>query len=145
MDIATIGFTKTSAEHFFERLQAAGVERLVDIRLHPESQLAGFAKGSDLPFLLERIASISYQYEADFAPTEGILNGYRKEKRSPQWFEGEMRTLYARRGIPDDIERGAFERQKTALLCSEANADHCHRRILAELLADAWGAEVEHL
>lgn len=145
LTIATIGFTKTSAEHFFERLRAAGIERLVDIRLHPESQLAGFAKGSDLPYLLDRIAGIAYEYEEQFAPTEEILNGYRKEKRPPEWFEDQVRKLYSERGIPDDVAREPFEAQKTVLLCSEASAEHCHRRILAELLADAWDAEVEHL
>ncbi|MDZ7729654.1 MAG: DUF488 domain-containing protein [Dehalococcoidia bacterium] len=143
--IATIGFTKTSAEHFFERLRAAGVERLVDIRLHPESQLAGFAKGSDLPYLLDRIAGITYEYEEQFAPTEAILNGYRKEKRPPEWFEEQIGQLYAERGIPDSVARDPFAQGKTVLLCSEASAEHCHRRILAELLCGAWGADITHL
>lgn len=145
LTIATIGFTKTSAEHFFERLRAAGIERLVDIRLHPESQLAGFAKGSDLPYLLDRIAGIGYEYAEQFAPTEEILNGYRKEKRPPEWFEEQMGQLYAQRDIPDGVDREPFEGRKTVLLCSEASAEHCHRRILADLLANAWGADVEHL
>jgi hypothetical protein len=31
------------------------------------------------------------------------------------------------------------------LLCSEAKPDQCHRRLLADILADRWGARIEHL
>ena len=51
MEIYTIGFTQTTAEHFFGRLKAAGVQRLLDVRLNNSSQLAGFAKAKDLPVI----------------------------------------------------------------------------------------------
>ena len=38
----TIGFTKKSAETFFSLLRESGVLRVLDIRLHNTSQLAGF-------------------------------------------------------------------------------------------------------
>ena len=40
--IFTIGFTKKTAEEFFSKLQAAGVKRIIDVRLNNVSQLAGF-------------------------------------------------------------------------------------------------------
>ena len=52
MEIYSIGFTQTSAEHFFGRLSDAGVARVLDVRLNNSSQLAGFAKARDLPFFL---------------------------------------------------------------------------------------------
>ena len=45
VEVATIGFTRSTAEHFFGRLQKAGVRKLIDVRLNNTSQLAGF----DLP------------------------------------------------------------------------------------------------
>jgi len=51
----TIGFTRKSAEHFFTMLSKAGVQRVIDIRLHNVSQLAGFAKRDDLRFFLKAI------------------------------------------------------------------------------------------
>jgi uncharacterized protein (DUF488 family) len=42
--VFTIGFTRSSAEHFFNRLVSAGVRKVVDVRVHNTSQLAGFAK-----------------------------------------------------------------------------------------------------
>jgi uncharacterized protein (DUF488 family) len=55
VEIYTIGFTQTTAEHFFGRLKAAGVKRLLDVRLNNSSQLAGFAKAQDLPFCRSRM------------------------------------------------------------------------------------------
>ena len=48
MEICTIGFTKHSAQNFFETLRDERVTRLVDVRLNNASQLAGFAKRDDL-------------------------------------------------------------------------------------------------
>jgi hypothetical protein len=55
------------------------------------------------------------------------------------------RTLMADRGIPANLDRAAFEREPTALLCSEPTAERCHRGILAEMLAEAWSATITHL
>jgi uncharacterized protein (DUF488 family) len=55
VEIYTIGFTRTSAEHFFGRLKTAGVKRLLDVRLNNSSQLAGFAKARDLPYFLDML------------------------------------------------------------------------------------------
>jgi uncharacterized protein (DUF488 family) len=47
MTIYTIGFTKKNAEQFFEALRKSGAKRVVDVRLHNASQLAGFTKKQD--------------------------------------------------------------------------------------------------
>jgi len=69
----TIGFTQSTAENFFGRLKAAGARRVVDVRLNNTSQLAGFAKGTDLPFFLDRILGIDYVHEPMLAPTEELV------------------------------------------------------------------------
>lgn len=60
MKIYTIGFTQKSAEEFFGLLRSNGVEKIVDIRIHPGGQLAGFAKDRDLSFFLRELAGIEY-------------------------------------------------------------------------------------
>lgn len=50
MKLFTIGFTQSSAEHFFTRLKESGARRILDVRLNNRSQLAGFAKQDDLKF-----------------------------------------------------------------------------------------------
>ena len=77
MSLYTIGFTKRSAENFFETLKSAGVTKLIDIRINKTSQLAGFAKGSDLPYLLRVSAGIAYESIENLAPTKDLLKRYR--------------------------------------------------------------------
>lgn len=55
VNLATIGFTKTTAAKFFDRLKSAGVKKVIDVRLHNTSQLAGFAKADDLAYFLREI------------------------------------------------------------------------------------------
>jgi uncharacterized protein (DUF488 family) len=144
VEIATIGFTQSTAEHFFERLKAAMVERLVDIRLNNVSQLAGFAKSADLQYFLRVVCNAGYEHDLRLAPAQELLDGYRTKRVS--WDEYELRflALMRERGVPDVIDRAPYER-KTALLCSEATPERCHRRLVAGLLAERWGARVEHL
>jgi uncharacterized protein (DUF488 family) len=74
MTIYTIGFTKKSAEEFFTRLQAARVNRVVDVRLNNTSQIAGFAKSRDLEYFLRAIGGIGYVHLPELAPTQDILD-----------------------------------------------------------------------
>jgi uncharacterized protein (DUF488 family) len=48
--LATIGFTRTTAENFFDRLRQAQIRKIIDVRLHNTSQLSGFAKADDLAY-----------------------------------------------------------------------------------------------
>jgi uncharacterized protein (DUF488 family) len=79
VEIYTIGFTQTTAERFFERLRQAQVQRLLDVRLNNSSQLAGFAKAQDLPYFLERLVGATYEHDPRLAPTQDILDGYKKQ------------------------------------------------------------------
>jgi hypothetical protein len=38
VSVATIGFTKTTAQQFFERLSQSGIKKVIDVRLHNTSQ-----------------------------------------------------------------------------------------------------------
>ena len=80
IQVYTIGFTKKTAETFFNLLQSAGVKRVIDIRLHNNSQLAGFARKKDLAYFLNMIGGIDYVYQPELAPTQAILNEYQKQK-----------------------------------------------------------------
>ncbi len=145
MEIYSIGFTQTTAEHFFGRLKDAGVKRLLDVRLKNSSQLAGFAKAQDLPFFLRELVGGDYVHEPLLAPTQGLLDGYRKDKRGWQWYEDAFLELLSERAIEHRLDPNDFE-QPTALLCSEATADKCHRRLVCDYLAEHWeGVHAFHL
>lgn len=145
MEIYTIGFTKRSAADFFGTLEAAKVQRVVDVRLNNRSQLAGFTKASDLPFFLERIQGASYDHEPLLAPETEVLRSYRA--REMAWDEYEQRyvALLQSRQVETHLSRHAFA-TRSVLLCTEPEPEHCHRRLAAEYLRSRWGdVEVVHL
>jgi uncharacterized protein (DUF488 family) len=144
MMLFTIGFTKSSAERFFTRLQKAGAKRLVDVRLHNVSQLAGFAKRDDLRYFLKVICGIDYVHRPELAPTDGLLDAYKKKRGDWSTYEENFLNLMRERQIEQTIPQDALD--GGCLLCSEDKAHHCHRRLVAEYLREKWGnVEITHL
>lgn len=144
MKLFTIGFTKKSAEEFFTLLQNAGVSRIVDIRLNNTSQLAGFAKAQDLKYFLNAIAGIDYVHIPDFAPTQDILDDFKKKKGSWTEYENKFKELIENRRIAE--KAASLLRENDCLLCSEHTPEKCHRRLVAEHLQQQLGIiEVVHL
>jgi uncharacterized protein (DUF488 family) len=146
MKLYTIGFTQKSAKQFFSVLSQAGVRRLVDIRLRPSGQLAGFARKEDLPYFLENLAGgCEYVHLPELAPTKEILDGYRS---GGAWddYERQFQALLDERDIPGSLESESFERLPSCLLCSEATPEQCHRRLVAERIQAHWPeVEIIHL
>jgi uncharacterized protein (DUF488 family) len=143
MKLFTIGFTKTSAEHFFARLKAAGVKTVIDVRLNNASQLAGFAKKDDLAFFARTICGAGYEHLPELAPTAEMLKIYRQSKDGWPAYARAFLELMTRRKI-ERLDRARID--GCCLLCSEAVPHHCHRRLVAEYLRDKWGdVEIEHL
>jgi uncharacterized protein (DUF488 family) len=144
MKIFTIGFTKKTAEEFFETLRASGAKRLVDVRLNNVSQLAGFAKKQDLAYFLGRICGMDYVHLPLLAPTQDILDEYKKHKGDWQIYERSFLDLMRERGIEHTVSRDVLA--DSCLLCSEDKPDHCHRRLVAEYLKEHWGdIDIYHL
>jgi uncharacterized protein (DUF488 family) len=142
--IFTIGFTKKSAERFFSTLQQAGVKRIVDVRLNNISQLAGFTKTDDLRYFLKAIGGIEYVHLPELAPTQEMLDAYKKQKGDWSVYEKQFLELMATRHIEDTVSRDVLN--EGCLLCSEDKPDHCHRRLVAEYLANHWpDVQTQHL
>ena len=138
MDIFTIGFTKTTACDFFGRLKQAGIQRLVDVRLNNTSQLASFAKRDDLEFFLRELCDATYVHEPLLAPTQEILDGYKKNKGSWSAYEKAFFALMESRRIERELDSEKFVQLRSVLLCSEDTADNCHRRLIIEYLQTKW-------
>ncbi len=145
MRLYTIGFTKKSAERFFTLLRENGIERLVDIRLHPGGQLAGFTKQGDFPYFLAHLAACEYDYAPALAPNDNILTTYRKD-HDWQRYVTRFERLMDERLIPSSLDRAMYEEKVCCLLCSEATPEQCHRRLVAERLSRVWpNTEVIHI
>lgn len=145
MKLYTIGFTQKTAERFFTLLKNNGVGCLVDIRLRPNGQLAGFARQIDLPYFLTELAACDYRHIEALTPTDEILSEYRKDHNWSRYV-GRFEALMESRDVPRALDRAMFEEKACCLLCSEATPEKCHRRLVAERLARYWpGVEIVHL
>lgn len=144
MRLFTIGFTKKSAAEFFETLLAADVSRVVDVRLNNVSQLAGFTKKHDLAYFLDKIGGIVYTHATVLAPTQDLLDTYKKRGGSWPEYERSFLQLISARRI--ETSWAGDLRDGDCLLCSEAEPQHCHRRLVAEYLATRrHDLDVRHL
>lgn len=144
MKLFTIGFTKKSAQKFFGLLRGSGAKRLVDVRLNNVSQLAGFAKKDDLAYFAKEICGMEYVHIPALAPTQDILDEYKKKKGDWAVYERKFLELMRKREIEKTVPRNLVE--NGCLLCSEDKPHHCHRRLVAEYLKEHWGeVEIEHL
>jgi len=138
MEIYTIGFTKKTAEEFFKRLKENKIERLLDVRLNNTSQLASFAKIPDLKYFLEKLGNIEYFHEPLLAPTQDILDKFKKEKGSWEDYTYYFMKLMQERVIEDKINPKFFDK-RTVLLCSEHTHENCHRSLVIDYLNQKWG------
>lgn len=144
MKVFTIGFTKKNAEQFFSRLKQPGLVRLVDARLNNVSQLAGFTKKDDLRFFLRQITNIDYLHLPDLAPSQDILDDYKKNGGDWATYERKFLALMEKRRVEEKVSKDIIN--GGCLLCSEPTPEHCHRRLVAEYLKSRWGdLEIVHL
>ena len=142
--IFTIGYAGRTAEEFFTILKQAGIRKVIDIRLYNTSQLAGFTRREDIKYFLRTIVGSDYIHLPILAPTKKLLSDYKKGLISWGRYETAFREIITERQIereliPQDTDTSCF-------LCSEAKADKCHRRLVAEHLAKHWeNVSISHL
>jgi uncharacterized protein (DUF488 family) len=144
MKLYTIGFTKKSAEVFFSKLKKAGVMRVIDIRLNTVSQLSGFAKQEDLRYFLRWLCKCEYEHWPMLAPTNDMLDDYRKKKIDWSEYERRFKALIEARRIENNISPKQLN--DACFLCSESTPQKCHRRLVAEYLKERiHEIEIVHL
>ena len=135
MFLYTIGFTKKSAEQFFERIKYYRVKILIDVRLINNNVFAGFTKKNDLKYLLGEVCSCDYEHCPEYAPTKEILTAYKKKKISWPEYEKEYTNLMNERNSINDFITRFSDYETLCLLCAEPEPTHCHRRLLAEMIS----------
>jgi len=141
--VFTIGFSGKSAEEFFTLLTQNSVKKLIDIRLNNSSQLSGFTNIKHLPYFL-KLHNIEYDYKPIFAPTKELLSSYKDKKTSWQEYEKIYIETLKKRDVLKFIDIADF--QDSVFLCSEATANMCHRRLLAEYVKSYFDTiTIKHL
>jgi uncharacterized protein (DUF488 family) len=139
----TIGYEKALLKDVVSTLAAARVTILIDVRDRPISRRPGFSKRQ----LVSAIGEAGMRYlhlQALGTPPEGRLAGRRRE-----WdrFWGIVGEKLARPEAELALQEAAeiAEAAPSCLLCYEADWQICHRRRVAEILAQRHGFAVSHL
>jgi len=141
--LATIGYENATQADVIGRLKDAGVEIVIDVRAVPSSRRAGFSKNILAASLHE--AGIDYLHLKALGTPKPGRDAARKGHI------GEMHTIYnhhleepqAQLQLAEAIE--IAKERKAALLCYEADAAGCHRRIVADLIREQTGLKVVDL
>jgi uncharacterized protein (DUF488 family) len=139
--IYTIGHSSHAADHFTSLLLKYGIEVVVDTRSAPYSRYSPHFDRESLQALVAQ-SQMKYLYLGD------AVGG---RPKSEDHYDAQGRALYGRMGKDKEflgaiarIERGA-ERFCVALLCSEEDPAHCHRRLLVGRVLAERGAELLHI
>ena len=90
------------------------------------------------------IDNVDYIHLLDLAPTQDILDEYKKNKGDWAVYEQKFLKLIANRQIEKKVSLELID--GACLLCSEAKPHHCHRRLVAEYLNGKMGnINIHHL
>jgi uncharacterized protein (DUF488 family) len=140
----TIGYEKLLPQALMAELEAAGVQRVIDVRFRPQSRRPGMSKTRLAAMLAER--GIAYEHRRALGTPADLRVLFRAGRLQ------EAAAAYRRHveaTAPDELDALAVELDgapRTALLCLEADPAICHRRLLTEALrARRPGLEVVDL
>ena len=143
-EITTIGYEGTTVPQFLDALRDAGVEVVVDIRAVANSRRPGFSK-SRLAANLEE-SGIGYVHLRGLGtPADGRAAARAGRHEEMQRIFADHLTTDAARDdmerLVDLVETGS----RLCLLCYEADARHCHRRLVAKALSERIEVDVRDL
>jgi uncharacterized protein (DUF488 family) len=142
--LATIGYEGAAVGDFLDALRRAKIELLVDVRAVAMSRRPGFAKTALAANL--RTAEIDYLHLRRLGtPAEGraaARSGRHEIMR--QIFLKHLATPEAQDELATLAELVQSGR-RVCILCFEADAAHCHRRLVAHALQERMALEVDDL
>jgi uncharacterized protein (DUF488 family) len=141
--LATIGYEFDTQGAVIDKLKAAGVEVLIDVRAVASSRKAGFSKSLLAASLAE--AGIDYLHLRGLGTPKAGRQAARAGRIGEMHdiFNAHMTEPQAQAELGQAIE--VASKRKAALLCYEADAGDCHRAIVAELICSELGCEVRNL
>lgn len=142
MKVWTIGHGKRPADAFVEMLVGAGVQTLVDVRRVPRSR---WNPQYNLEAIEETVSVAGLRYRHAQA-LGGLLSDEPGEERFSCIEPAPFRSYAARMGRSEWQEELAsvLGEPDPCLMCAETAWQHCHRRMISDLLV-ARGHEVLHL
>ncbi len=141
--VYTAGYEKLSIDGFLDLLLRSGISQVIDVRSNPISRQYGLHR--DTLARLSRAIDASYTHE----PMLGIPSHLRAGLDSPDDYASLFNNYYDRLLVTQRNEVTRIARvvreAPSALICMEANPDHCHRSRLADKIHDITALPIIHL
>lgn len=137
MRLYTIGYGGRKPDDFLRLLQEHGVRAVVDVRLRPDrASMGAYARAKDRDKGIEGLLGRGGIQYLSFVEMGNVFLDFE------DW-EARYRRLMAQAG---DLltERLSQVPEPFCLMCAEKLAGQCHRRLIAEYLAEK-GWEVQHI
>jgi uncharacterized protein (DUF488 family) len=132
--IWTVGYERLLPEELVAELKAAGVRRVLDVRFRPQSRRPGMSK--------TRLGSLLADHEIAYETRRTLgtppdLRWLFHQGRIAEAAPAFRAHVEATAGAELDALAAELERAPaTALLCVEAEAAVCHRRVVTDALRD---------
>ena len=132
--IWTIGYENLRPESLAAELEAAGVERVIDVRFRPQSRKAWMSKTKLGELLAGRRIAYEHRKALGTPPDlRWLFHAGRSDEAAAAYREHvEASAPEALAELADELEGGP----RTALLCLEADAAGCHRRVITDALRE---------
>jgi Protein of unknown function, DUF488 len=137
-EIFTVGYSGKTVDEFIAALHGAGIERVIDVRALPLSRRRGFSKTA--------LGNTLAEFDIEYVHIRAAGNPFRELKNEID----KCLALYARHldahpAIVDEVAVALTDR-RAALLCVEAEPEHCHRSVIVSRLSLKHGKHfVTHL
>ncbi len=132
--IWTIGYERLQPPELLAELEAAGIERLIDVRHRPQSRRPGMSKTRLGDALAER--GIAYEHRRALGTPPDIRWFYKHGRAAEGAPAFRAHVEEAAAHELDALARELDHGPRTVLLCLEADPAVCHRRQLTEALRE---------
>jgi uncharacterized protein (DUF488 family) len=128
----TIGYEKLLPGALAAELEAAGVERVIDVRFRPQSRRPGMSKTRLGELLGEHGIAYESRRGLGTPPDIKVLFQHGRTQEAAVAFREHLEANAT--GEVDALAAELGRAPRTALLCLEADPAYCHRRVVAEAL-----------
>src|SRR5688572_21057553 len=126
--IWTIGYERLGPDALIAELEAARVERLLDVRFRPQSRKPGMSKTRLSDALARHRIAYEHRKELGTPPDIRWLFHAGKTARAAAAYR-EYVEANARRAL-DELAGEVEDGPRTVLLCLEQEPEQCHRRVI---------------
>ena len=143
MTVFTIGYEGLDMDTFLSLLKENYIETVVDVREMPLSRKPGFSKKS-LEITLKYLGGMDYVHMPALGCPRRVRERYRRDGDWQRYTADFMAYLETQDEAIAELSE-MVSSSSCALLCYEADANFCHRSMVADAVHDYCGANVEHL